>query len=123
MKPVVILLGLVLIAYSIYLILEPRKVVNTIKGLVETYQLQFLALFIALFAVLVLISAPAIDHPWVFWVLGSLSAAEALVAFTNPKQVYSQMLDWYCNQVSDQANRLLGIIGIMFGTLILAWIK
>lgn len=123
MKPVVILLGLVIIAYSIYLILEPRKVVNTIKGLVETYQLRFLAFFIALFAVLVLISAPALDHPWVFWVLGMLSAAEALVAFTNPKQIYSQMLDWYCSQVSDQANRFFGIIGIMFGTLILAWIK
>ena len=123
MKPIVILLGLVIIAYSIYLILEPRKVVSIIKRLVETYQLQFLALFIALFAVLFLISAPAIRHPWVLWVVGILSAAEALVAFTNPKQFYSQMLDWYFSQVSDQVNRFFGIIGVIFGTLVLAWIK
>jgi uncharacterized protein YjeT (DUF2065 family) len=123
MKPIVILLGLVIIAYSIYLILEPRKVVNTIKSLVETYQLQFLACFIALLAVLFLISAPALRYPWVLWVVGMLSAIEALVAFTNPKQIYSQMLDWYLSQVSDQANRCFGIIGVIFGTLVLAWIK
>lgn len=123
MKPIVILLGLVIIAYSIYLILEPRKVVNTIKSLVETYQLQFLACFIALLAVLFLISAPALRYPWVLWVVGMLSAIEALVAFTNPKQIYSQMLDWYLSQVSVQANRCFGIIGVIFGTLVLAWIK
>ena len=123
MKPIVILLGLVIIAYSIYLILEPRKLVNTIKSLVETYQLRFLAFFIALLAVLFLISAPALRYPWVFWVVGTLSAAEALVAFTNPKQIYSQMLEWYFGQVSDQTNRFFGIIGVIFGTLVLAWIK
>ena len=91
--------------------------------MVETYQLRFLAFFSALLAVPFLIAAAALRFPGVFWVVGTLSAAEALVAFINPKQIYSQMLEWYFGQVSDQANRFFGIIGVIFGTLVLAWIK
>jgi hypothetical protein len=32
------------------------------------------------------------------------------------------MADWYFEKVSDQTNRLFGIIGIIFGTVILTWI-
>ena len=70
-----------------------------------------------------MISASATTYPWVLRVIGLLAIAEAVVAFTNPGKIYSRMLDWYFGKASDQTQRLFGIIGIIFGTVILSWIK
>jgi hypothetical protein len=88
----------------------------------RTYPLKQLSVIPAVYALLFLISASATAHPWVFRVIGLLAAAEAVVAFINPQNIYSQMLDWYFGNVSVRVNRLFGIIGIIFGTVILTWI-
>jgi uncharacterized protein YjeT (DUF2065 family) len=123
MKGIVYLLGFGHIALCTYLILYTKESVNLLKGLCNTYQLKYLSAIPAVYALLLLISASATTHPWVFRIVGLLAVAEAAVAFTNPKKIYSQMLDWYFRNVSDQANRLYGIIGVVFGTVILTWIK
>lgn len=123
MKVIVYLLGFGHIALCTYLILYTTESINILKGLFNTYQLKYLSSIPAVYALLFLISASATTHPWVFIIIGSLAAVEAVVAFTNPKKIYSQMLDWYFNTVSDQTNRLFGIIGVVFGTVILTWIQ
>ena len=123
MKVIVYLLGFSHIALCSYLIIYTKESINFIKGLFNAYQLKYLATIPAVYALLFLISASATIHPWVFRILGLLAAFEAVVAFTNPKKIYSQMLDWYFEVVSEQTNRFFGIIGVVFGTVILTWIQ
>ena len=122
MKVIVYLLGFGHIALCTYLILFTRESLDILKNMFQTFQLKYLSAIPAVYAILFLISASATAHPWMFRIIGLLAAVEAVVAFTNPKKIYSQMLDWYFGNVSDQANRLFGIIGIIFGTVILTWI-
>lgn len=123
MKVIIYLLGFGHIAVSTCLILYTRETVDTLKGLIQTYQLRYLSAIPAVFGLLFLISASATAYPWIFRIIGLLAMGEAIVAFTNPQKLYSRMLDWYFGNVSDQTQRLFGIIGIVFGTVILTWIK
>jgi len=122
MKVIVYLLGFGHIAVCTYLILYTSKSISSLKSMFDTYQLKFLSAIPAMYGLLFLISASATSHPWVFRIVGLLALAEAVVAFTNPRKIYSEMLDWYFGNVGEQGNRLFGMIGIVFGTVILTWI-
>lgn len=103
--------------------LYTRQTANALKKIFQTYQLKYLAAIPAVVAVLFLISAPAATCPWPFWIVGILAAIEAIVAFFNPNKIYSTMLDWWFESVSDQAYKFFAIIGIIFGTLILTLVE
>ena len=122
MKVIVYLLGFGHIVLCTFLILYTRESIATLKSMFQNYQLKYLSAIPGVYALLFLISASATTHPWVFRIVGLLAAVEAVVAIINPRAIYSEMLDWYFANVSDQANRLFGIIGIVFGTVILTWI-
>ena len=123
MQIIVYLLGFGLIAYCTYFNLYTRQAVNALKGMFQNYPLKYLSVIPAVVAVLFLISTPAVICPWPFWIIGILAAIEAIVAFINPQKIYSRMLDWLFKNVSYHAYRLFGIIGIIFGTLILTLVK
>ena len=122
MKVIVYLLGFGHIAICSFWILYTRETVDAIKGWRQTYPLKYLSALPVVFGILFLISASATTHPWVFRIIALLAFCEAVVAFTDPQKIYSRLLDWYFGNVSDQTNRLFGIIGIIFGTVILTWI-
>ena len=123
MKVIAYLLGFGLIAIGSYLILYTRETVDVLKGLSQTYQLKYLSAIPAVFGILFLISAAGTTHPWVFTIIGLLAVGKAVLAFTDPQKIFSRMLDWYVETVSDQTQRFFGIIGIVCGTSILTWIK
>lgn len=123
MKVVIYLLGFACIAYCTYFNLYTRQAVNALKNMFQSYQLKYLAALPAVVAVLFLICAPAASCPWLFWIAGILAAVEAVVAFLNPQKIYTRMLDWLFENVSDQAYKVCAIIGIIFGTLILTLAK
>ena len=119
MKVIIYLLGLGLIGYCTYFNLYTRQAADGLKRMFQTYQLKYLAAIPAIAAILFIISAPAAQCPWPFWIVGILAAIEAVIAFTNPQKIYSRMLDWLFDNVTDQAYKISSIIGIIFGTLIL----
>ena len=123
MKAIVYLLGFGHIALCTYLILYTRDSLGLLKGLFNSYHLKYLSVIPTVYGLLFLIAASVTIHPWVFRIVGLLGIVEAVVAFTNPRKIYSEMLDWYFGSVSEQANRMLGMIGIVFGTVILTWIQ
>jgi hypothetical protein len=123
MKVVIYLLGFTCIAYCAYFNLYTRQAVKALKSMFQNYQLKYLAAIPAIVAVLFLISAPASKCPWPFWIVGILAFIEAGVAFINPQNIYSRMLDWLFENVSDRAYQIFAIIGIIFGTLILTLAK
>ena len=122
MKMIVYLLGFGHIAICSCLILYTRGTVAAIEGGFRTYPLRYLSAIPAVFGLLFFVSASSTTHPWVFRIIALLAFCEAAVAFADPKKIYSRMVDWYLENVSDQTNRLFGIIGIIFGTVILTWI-
>ena len=122
MKVIAYLLGFGTVAISSCLILYTRPTMDKLKGLFETYQPKYLSVIPAVFGFLYLICASAIIYPWVFRIIGLMAFVEAIFIFTNPHNIYQKLLDWYLN-ISDQTQRLFGIIGIIFGTVILTWIK
>jgi len=123
MKVIVYLLGFGHIAIYSCLILYTKESVEALKGLFQKSQLKYLSAIPAALGLLFLISASGTTYPWVLRIAGLLAIGEAALAFTNPNKIYSRMLDWYFGKVSDQAQRAFGIIGIIFGTVILSWIK
>ncbi len=119
MKVIVYLLGLGLIAVSSVLILYTRETLAALKDLYQSYPLKYLAAIPLVVGILFLIAASATCSPWIFRLIGLLAFCEAVVAFTNPDQLYSKLLDWYFDKISLQTHQLFGIIGIIFGTVIL----
>ena len=123
MKVIAYLLGFGCIAICSCLILYTRESVDALKGLFQKYPLKYLSAIPAIFGILFFLSASVSTYPWVLRLIGLLGIGEAVVAYTNPQELYSKMLDWYFEKVSDQAQRLFGIMGIIFGTVILSWIQ
>ena len=123
MDTIAYLLGFALIVYCTYANLYTRQAVTAIQKMYQAFQLKYLAAFPAVVAALCLISAPALACPWLFWIIGVAAAIEAVVAFLNPWQIYSRMLDWFFENVSDQAYRFFSILGIILGTLMLTMVK
>jgi len=122
MKVIVYFLGLVYIAIGSINILYTKEYVDALKKLIQDIPLKVLSTLPAVFGILFIISASATSFPWFFRVIGIIAIVEAVVVFTNPHNLYNRLLDWYFN-VSDQTQRLFGIISIIFGTAILTWIK
>lgn len=120
MKVIVYLLGFGFIAICSCLILDTKESVDALKGSFQKVQLKYLSAIPAVMGFLFLISASATTHPWILRVVGMLAIGEAVMAFIDPQKIYSRMLDWYFGKVSDQTQRLFGIIGIIFGTVILS---
>jgi uncharacterized protein YjeT (DUF2065 family) len=123
MDVIVYLLGFGHIAASACLILYTKESIAWLKSLINQYRLKHWAAIPAVFGLLFLISASAVTFPWFFRIIGLLAFCESAIAFTNPHNIYRRMLDWYFGNVSNQANRLFGIIGLVFGTVILTWVK
>ena len=123
MKVIIYLLGITCIAYCTYFNLYTRQAANALKNMFQSYQLKYLAAIPAVVAVLFLIAAPAAECPWPFWIVGILAAIEAIVALINPQKIYSRMLDWLFENVTEQAYKFFGIIGVIFGTLILTLVR
>jgi uncharacterized protein YjeT (DUF2065 family) len=105
------------------LILYTRESVITFKNLFNSYETRYLSIIPAVVGLLFLVSASATVYPWVFRIIAVIAFGEALLAIINPNKVYSRMLDWYFEDLSDRTHRLFGISGLVFGTAILTWIK
>ena len=123
MKVLIYLLGFGFIALCSYLILFTRETIDSLKDLFGSYPLKYLAAIPAVVGVLFLVAAPAASCPYALRFIGLLCLCEAVFALVNPQDLYSRMLDWYFNRVSQRMHQLFGIVGVVFGTVILtlAW--
>ena len=122
MDVIVYILGLIYIATSTCFILYTQESVSFLKAQTDHIPFKYLSIIPAIFGLLFLISASAIVYSWVFRIIGILSVAEAVIIFVDPNKIYTRFLDWYYGW-SDQVQRLWGIIGIVFGTVIMTWVK
>lgn len=117
------LLGFGYIAISACMILYTQATLDTLKGLTRKYPLKYLSAVSAAVGILFFICASATTYPWVLRIVGLVAIGEAVLAYLNPQDLYTRMLAWYFEKVSEQGHRLFGIIGIIFGTVLLSWIE
>jgi uncharacterized protein YjeT (DUF2065 family) len=122
MEVIVFFLGVVYIAIGSISILYTKGYVDALKKLIQEIPLKVLSALPAVLGILFFISASATTFPWFFRVIGIIAFVETVVTFTNPYNLYSRLLDWYFD-LSDQSQRLFGIILIIFGTAIVTWIN
>jgi uncharacterized protein YjeT (DUF2065 family) len=122
MTVIVYILGFVYIAIGSIFILYTSETIDALKKLIQDIPLKVLSAFPAVLGILFFISAPATTFPWFFRIIGLFALVETVFIFTNPHNLYSRLLDWYF-ELTDQTQRLFGIISIIFGTAILTWIK
>ena len=122
MRVIAYLLGFGIIAFSSFLILYTRATADALNGTAQKYPIRYLAVPPVVVGVLFLLAAPVVVYPWLFRIIGLLGIVKALLAYTNPNNVARRALEWYFVKTSDQAQRMFGIIGIIFGTAILSWI-
>lgn len=123
MRIIAYLVGFGLMGYSTYVNLYPQSAAAGLKRLYRDVPLRYVAILPAAVAVLFILAAPAATCPWLLWLFGVLSAVEAVLALTNPNDVYRQMVNWFFAHTGDGAYRVFGILGVIFGTLILTMIK
>jgi hypothetical protein len=123
MKVIVYLLGLTTIAMSSFFILYTRGTVNAFRTFLDSYQLRFLSIIPAIVGLLFLMSAGTVSYPWVFRIVAVFAFAETVLAIVNPDNVFGWLLNWFFGDISDRTHRLFGIIGIIFGTVMIAWIR
>jgi len=123
MSIIVYLIGLSYIAICSLLTLYPREFIDVLKNMFDKYPLKYLAGIPAAFAFLFLMCASATVYPAVFWIFGLLGLCKAILVFFNPNRIYSRLLDWYLGGLTDQTQRIFGITGIIFGTLIMTWAR
>ncbi len=123
MKVIAYLLGVGSIAGFSCLILYTTATVEMLKGLFQKYPPKYIAAVPAVLGVLFLISGSAVAYPWVFRLIGLLAIGKGVLAYTNPQKIFSRMTQWYFEKVSEQGQRLFGIIGVILGTAILSWVQ
>ena len=123
MKAIAYLLGFTYIVSSSFYILYTRETIAAFKRFLDSYELRYLSIIPAIVGLLFLTSANAYCYPWVFRIIAVIAFAEAVLAFVNPNNIFSRMLDWYLGGFSDRTNRLFGIIGVILGTLFIAWVR
>jgi hypothetical protein len=116
-------IGFWYIIISSILILYTKETVEFFKKIIQSYQLKYLSIFPAIFGILFLLAAPALAYPWLFIIFALLGFIKAAFCIADPMNLYDRFLAWYLEQASNQTQRLFGIIGIIFGTAIITWIK
>lgn len=104
-------------------ILYTQEMITAVRRLIQSTGQKTLAVLPFSGGILLLFSASASYHPWVIRILGLIAVIKGIFIFTNPKNMHHKVVDWYTTSVSEQTNRLFGIITLMLGTAVLSWIQ
>lgn len=123
MKWFLYLISVVWIGTGCCAILYTQETTTAVRQLIQGTGQKTIAFLPFFFGILLLFSASASFHPWVIRILGLIAVSKGIFFFTNPKNMGHKVVDWYTTSVSEQTNRLFGIIMLMLGTAVLSWIQ
>ena len=103
-------------------ILYTAETRNTFKSLLTHTNRKMLSALPFGAGILLIISASASIYPWLIGFFGLIGILKGGLIFVNPNGLYDKMVLWYLESVSDQGNRLFGIVTVILGTAVLSWI-
>lgn len=119
---VLFMLGLLFIALGTGLILSTNEVKAFFKNFLAEKNLKIAAAAPGVVGFLFLVSAGASAHPLLMRILGILCLAEGAMMVFNPKGLYTEMLNWYFEKISDRTHQIFGIVAVIMGSVTIAWI-
>jgi hypothetical protein len=122
MKYIVYLLGFLWIAAGTIAILYTDDFKGVLKGLLTGLARIYLALIPAIFGLLLLLSASSTTHSGVIGLIGVLGIVKGVLIYFNPGGLLEFSKDWL-DTLSAQGYRLVGIIGLVLGTVVISWIQ
>ncbi len=93
-----------------------------VKRFLNEVNRKIISVFEAAMGVLLLVSAPASQQPWIFRLIGLLAVIEGALVFCLPGSLYDELIKWYVDSASDQTYRLFGIISLILGSAMLSWV-
>ena len=103
-------------------ILYTAETRNTFKTLLTNTNRKVLCALPFGAGILLIISASASAYPWLLRLFGLIGLIKGGLIYVNPNGLYDKIIQWYLDSVSDQGNRLFGIITVILGTAVLSWI-
>lgn len=122
MEWILYLISVIWIASGSSFILYTAEARETVRRLIEKSDSKLLAAIPLVVGVLLIVAGSASSHPWFLRLVGLLALIKGGLIIANPENIWSKLTDWYLNQLSDQAYRLIGIIGIILGTAVFSWV-
>jgi hypothetical protein len=122
MAVILFLLGLLFIALGTGLILSTNEVKQFFKNFLAEKNLKIAAAAPGVVGFLFIVGAGASTHPLLLRILGILCLAEAAMMVFNPKGLYTEMLNWYFEKISERTHQIFGIVAVIVGTFIVAWV-
>ena len=122
MKLVLYAFSFLCIAIGCCTVIYTHETRNFLKRIFNEIDRKIISVFEAAMGILLLLSAPAIHHPWLIRLIGLMAIVEAGIIFLIPKNLYDKLINWYVNSISDQTYRLFGILSLILGTAMLSWI-
>jgi uncharacterized protein YjeT (DUF2065 family) len=115
-------ISLIWISIGCCTILYTGETRNVVKNIVKGIDHKILSILPFIMGILFILSASASRHSWLIRLIGLTAVIKGVFIFTNPKNFSDKVTDWYLSSLSDQTQRLYGIITLILGTAILSWI-
>jgi uncharacterized protein YjeT (DUF2065 family) len=104
-------------------ILYTAETRNTFKALLSKTNRKVLSALPFGAGILLIVSASASSYPWLIRLFGLIALIKAGFIFANPRGMYDKAIRWYIESMSEQGDRLFGIITVILGTAVLSWIS
>lgn len=123
MKWILYTASLLWIACGTATILYTTRWRDLIRALYDKKRQRVLGAIETAGGLLLLLAASASRIPWAISILGITAMAEGMIFLFNPRDVSEKLTTWYVETLSDQAQRLVGIISLVLGTAVLSWIR
>ncbi|BBO84158.1 hypothetical protein [Desulfosarcina ovata] len=122
MKFVVYLLGFAWVAAGAIAILYTEDYKAYLKSVLTRLDRIWLALVPAVVGLLLLIGAASTSHVGFVGLIGVLGIVKGVLIYFNPRGLFETSQAWLDN-LNDQGYRLMGILALIFGTVVISWIK
>lgn len=122
MKWFLYVISLIWISIGCCTILYTGETKNVANKIVKGIDHKILSILPFIVGILFIFSASASRHSWLIRLIGLIAVIKGVFIFTNPKNFSDKVTDWYLNSLSDQTQKLYGVITLILGTAILSWV-
>ena len=94
-------------------ILYTAETRNIFKSFFSNSHHKVLSVLPIAVGILLVVSASASSHPWLIVFFGIISLLKGGFVFLNPSGMFDKTIQWFFESVTDQSNRLIGIITVI----------
>lgn len=122
MKWFLYFIGLVWVGFGAGMILYTDALKNLMAGAMDDALRKPFAVVALVAGMLLFLAAGSSRYGWFVVLLGVIAVVKGVMLWFDPAGFYGRFRQWYLEQASDQALRLMGIITLVLGTALFSWV-